>query len=146
MFRPLRGFLAGVIATCTVAPLVMVANQLQLVPPLDMLSALGGYRLDPVGLPLLTVLNWSTHFLLAAALWSLTHTLLARWFSGEAWAQALIFSLALWLFMLLALLPLTGAGLMGLGFGLSTPMVTLVLHLAWGSLVGLVHRLLPHSY
>ena len=44
--------------------------------------------------------------------------------------------------MMIALMPMAGAGLFGLGLGMTTPVATLVLHVVFGLVLGGVYGLL----
>lgn len=55
---------------------------------------------------------------------------------GPFWLRGLVFGAAAWLIVMIAVLPFTRAGWFGLDLGLATPAIMLLVHLAYGALVG----------
>ncbi len=48
----------------------------------------------------------------------------------------MLFATAAWLLMMVIVMPLAGAGLFGVHIGLIAPILTLVLHLVYGTVLG----------
>lgn len=48
----------------------------------------------------------------------------------------MVFGVGAWLLMMVALMPMAGAGLFGLGLGIMAPVMTLVLHMIFGAVLG----------
>jgi hypothetical protein len=60
-------------------------------------------------------------------------------------AKGLSFGVLAWLLMMLIPLPLAGAGLFGMRMGMMAPVMTLVLHLVWGAVLGATYAGLIRS-
>lgn len=46
--------------------------------------------------------------------------------------------MAPWLIMMIAMMPMAGAGLFGMGIGVAAPAMTLMLHLIFGAVLGAI--------
>ena len=51
----------------------------------------------------------------------------------------MIFGVGAWLMMMIAVMPMAGAGLFGMNFGMVAPVMTLVLHIIFGAVLGGVY-------
>ena len=56
-----------------------------------------------------------------------------------------MFGALAWLLMMLIPMPMAGAGLFVMKMGMMTPIMTLVLHLIWGAVLGATYRGLGRS-
>lgn len=54
-------------------------------------------------------------------------------------SKGIVFGIAAWLMMMLVIMPMVGAGFFGLKMGIMAPVMTLILHAIFGSLLGLVY-------
>jgi hypothetical protein len=59
--------------------------------------------------------------------------------------KGIVFGLLAWLLMMLIPLPMAGAGLFGMKPGMMAPVMTLVLHLVWGAVLGVTFGALSRS-
>jgi uncharacterized membrane protein YagU involved in acid resistance len=50
--------------------------------------------------------------------------------------KGLVFSVCAWLLMMVIAMPMSGAGLFGMNLGMMAPVMTLMLHLIWGAVLG----------
>jgi len=53
--------------------------------------------------------------------------------------KGIVFGIAAWLGMMIVIMPMAGAGLFGMSFGIMAPVMTLVLHLIFGAVLGKVY-------
>jgi hypothetical protein len=53
--------------------------------------------------------------------------------------KGVLFGIAAWLGMMIMVMPMAGAGLFGMAFGIMAPMMTLVLHIIFGAVLGAVY-------
>lgn len=58
---------------------------------------------------------------------------------GAFWLRGMLFSIAPWLVMMIVMMPMAGAGFFGLNLGMAGPVMTLVLHLIFGAVLGAVY-------
>jgi uncharacterized membrane protein YagU involved in acid resistance len=61
---------------------------------------------------------------------------------GKLWLKGAIFGVGAWLAMMLAVMPMAGAGFFGMNFGMVAPIMTLVLHVIYGAVLGCVYAAL----
>ena len=58
---------------------------------------------------------------------------------------ASVLGLAAWLMMMLAVMPMAGQGLFGLNPGMVAPVMTAMLHVIFGAVMGLVYAQLAYA-
>lgn len=87
------------------------------------------------GGPLAT--GWLDHVVIGAAIWGLLFALLYRRLPGEGGLiRGLVFSLIIWLAMMLLFLPIAGDGFFGVAIGWPAVGFTLGMHLVYGIVLG----------
>ncbi len=146
MFNILRGLIAGAVATFVAAIVILIKNALGINPTLSTMPLLADAVTNRDALIVSPLLGWVMHFVIFTILWSFVFALLAG--KGSSYRPrtfSLLFSLFAWLIMMMVLMPWAGNGLFGLEAGLSTPVITLVLHLVWGWVLGFIYDLLPSA-
>jgi len=126
-----RGIAAGLVAT-VVLSLVLVAIQLlHVTPQLDLMAVLAralGYQTAAGG--------WGANYIVGVLLWGTIFAWLDRYTFFEHWMNGLLFGCAVWLGVMLVIMPAAGEGLFGLNLGLEIPSVLLVLHWIYGLVLG----------
>lgn len=142
----LRAVVAGFVATIALSVLMVTKAALGLLPGLDVIHMLGNMAHNIIGLGGPTV-GWLMHFLIGSVLWGLLFAALIGFLPGHSVIRkALVFATGAWLLMMLIPMPMAGAGLFGLHLGPMAPVMTLILHLFWGTVLGIVFQALPdHS-
>ena len=86
-----------------------------------------------------TAVAWMVHFGIGAmwgALFALAYRVIP---GGTAVVKGMLLLTGAWLVMMIMVMPMAGAGLFGMHMGLMAPMMTLVLHLVFGVVLGLVY-------
>lgn len=64
---------------------------------------------------------------------------------GSAWIKGALIGLAAWLLMMVMVMPMAGQGLFGMRLGPMAPVMTAVLHIIFGVVLGFVYvRLSAH--
>jgi hypothetical protein len=86
--------------------------------------------------------GWLLHFMVGSLIWGTGFALLYRLVPGPLWLRGILFGVATWLVVMLAMMPLTRGGLFGLQLGLPTPALMLLVHLVYGGLLGGIYGLL----
>ncbi|MBK1724502.1 DUF6789 family protein [Thiocystis violacea] len=129
-----KALLAGFLATAALSGLMLAKGQMGLMPELDVISMLSAM----LGGTLL--MGWLAHFMIGTLVWGIGFALLYRHIPGAApWLKGVQFGAAAWLMMMVAVMPMVGAGLFGLALGLMAPVMTLMLHLVFGAILGTVY-------
>jgi len=135
--RYARSIVAGFVATLALSILMIIKGTLGMLPQMNVIRMLAGMAHAHLELPPSPGIGWIAHFLIGTLLWGIGFALLYKVLPGRAAvAKGLSFSVLAWLLMMLIPLPMAGAGLFGLKLGPMVPVATLVLHLAWGAVLG----------
>ena len=132
-----KGVIAGFAATVVLSLLMMMKSAIGLMPELDviaMLSAMMGSGL---------AMGWVAHFMIGSLVWGGLFALLApKLPGGSLWLKGVFFGVVAWVLMMVAIMPMAGAGVFGMKFGMLAPVMTLVLHLIFGAVLGGVYAAL----
>ncbi len=87
--------------------------------------------------------GWLGHFIIGTVAWGGGFVLLYGLIpGGSALIKGIVFGIAAWFGMMIMVMPMAGAGLFGMAFGIMAPMMTLVLHVIYGAVLGAVFRML----
>ncbi|HEC71452.1 hypothetical protein LCGC14_2238660 [marine sediment metagenome] len=127
------GFLAGFIATVVLSVLMVMKGMMGVMPELDVAAMLAGM----IGAPV--IVGWIVHFLIGTVAWGGGFAVLYDYIPGSSAVQkGIVFGIAAWLGMMILIMPMAGAGLFGLALGMMAPIMTLVLHIIFGAVLGAV--------
>lgn len=138
--RYARAIVAGFVATVVLSVLMLIKGAMGMLPQMNVIHMLAGMAHARMGLPASPLVGWIAHFFIGTVLWGIGFALLQPVLPGSsAVRKALSFSVLAWLLMMLVPLPMAGAGLFGLKMGPMAPVMTLVLHLIWGAVLGAVY-------
>jgi len=142
MSRTLRGIFAGFVATVVLSALMTIKAQLGYWPDLDVIGMLTSMASSYAGLPRQMAVGWGLHFFIGTIAWGVLFGLLVPYLLGPSyWLRGVVFALGCWLAMMALFMPLADAGLFGTRLGVVAPVVTLVLHVVFGVVLG--HAWLP---
>jgi hypothetical protein len=131
MNRLVAGVASGLLATAVLSLLMVMKSAMGLMPELDVIAMLAAMMGASVAM------SWMAHFAIGAV-WGGLFASAARALPGSAcWVRGMLFSIAPWLLMMVALMPMAGAGMFGLSLGIMAPIMTLMLHLVFGAVLGL---------
>lgn len=132
-----KGAIAGFAATAIVSIMFLVKAAMGLMPELNiiaMLSAMMGGAL---------VVGWIVHFVIGTVIWgSLFASFEPHIPGGSMWLKGVVFGIAAWLLMMVAVMPMAGAGFFGASFGMVAPVMTLMVHVIFGAILGFVYAAL----
>lgn len=128
-----KGLLAGLAATLVLSALMVVKMIMGVMPELDLPKMIAGM----MGSPDMPILGWAVHFMIGILGYGLAIAFLNdRIPGGSPTVSGVIMGVVGWLLMMLMMMPMAGAGLFGMKMGLMAPMMTLVLHLIFGAVLG----------
>lgn len=137
MNRVVPAMAAGFVATVVLSLLMIIKSMMGLMPGLDVIHMLSHMAHAMIGTAASPAIGWVIHFLIGTVAWGVLFAVLYPILPGRSSvAKGLVFSVLAWLLMMLIPLPMAGAGLFGLHMGLMAPVMTLVLHLIWGAVLG----------
>lgn len=128
-----KGMLAGLAATVVLSALMVMKAMIGVMPALDLPKMIAGM----MGSPDTPVLGWAIHFMIGVVGYGIVMALLNEPLPGASptW-HGVVIAFVGWLIMMIVLMPMAGAGLFGMSMGVMAPVMTLVLHLIFGAVLG----------
>ena len=140
MSKPISGLLAGLAAALVLSALMLLKGSLGMLPQLNVVTMLAGLGGNALGIQPTPMLGWALHVPTGTVLWGLLFALVGGMLPGNSWTlRGMLFSIGAWLLMMLVLVPLVGAGFFALDLGVMAPVATLVLHVIFGAVMGVVY-------
>ncbi len=137
MNRYVQAMAAGFVATVVLSLLMLIKGAMGVMPTLNPIIMLSGMAHAKMGMPDVPAVGWLAHFVLGTVVWGGLFVLLYNRLPGKnALLKGLSFSVLPWLLMMLFPLPMADAGIFGLKIGMMAPVLTLVMHLIWGAILG----------
>jgi hypothetical protein len=131
----LKGMVAGFAATIVLSALMVMKTLMGLMPELNTIAMLT--NMMGASSP---VMGWVAHFVIGTVIWGgLFAWLNANIPGGGQWLKGIIFGVAAWLLMMIAVMPMAGEGFFGMSLGMMAPVMTLVLHIIFGAVLGGVY-------
>ncbi len=128
-----KGLLAGLAATVVLSILMVLKAMMGLMPELDLPKMIAGM----VGSPDTPAIGWAIHFMIGVVLYGIAMALLDEHLPGNgSTTHGLILAFVGWLIMMVVMMPMAGAGIFGMKMGAMAPIMTLVLHLVFGAVLG----------
>jgi hypothetical protein len=129
-----RATFAGFVATLILSLLMLIKGMMGIMPELNVIAMLA--TMMGTG----PAVGWAAHFMIGALVWGTAFALLYGMLPGSSpWQKGIVFGIAAWLLMMVGVMPLANAGLFGLKLGLMAPVVTLMLHVLFGAILGLLY-------
>ncbi len=129
------GFAAGFVATAVLSVMMAAKSMMGVMPELDVIHMLSGMMGAPAAV------GWLVHFMIGTLAWGGGFAVLYSMIPGSgAIGKGILFGIAAWLGMMVMVMPMAGAGLFGMAFGIMAPMMTLVLHIVFGVVLGAVYK------
>lgn len=134
-----RGIVAGLSATVMLSILMAMKGMIGLMPELNVISMLGNMAQEMMGMGGIVV-GWALHFIIGGFIFGvLFATLNDKIPGGSQIKKGLVFGIGAWFVMMVAVMPMAGAGMFGMGLGMMAPVMTLMLHLIFGAVLGYVY-------
>jgi hypothetical protein len=131
------GLGAGFVATLVLSALMVAKGMMGLMPHLDiiaMLSAMMGGAM---------IVGWLIHFLIGTVAWGGAFAIIQdRLPGGSLTAKGVVFAIGAWILMMILVMPMAGAGLFGMKMGIMAPIMTLILHVIYGAVLGFVFQMI----
>jgi hypothetical protein len=134
MNKIVKGMIAGFVATVVISLLMMMKSAMGLMPELDIITILGGMMGSG------RVMGWIAHFMIGTVIFGGLFVLLAPNLPGVSLRlKGVLFGFGAWVLMMVAVMPMVGAGVFGMEFGMDAPIMTLVLLVIYGAVLGGVY-------
>lgn len=117
-----NGIVAGFIATLAVAGLHEAVS---------LLTETVGVHTQALGLLF--------HFFVGTLLWGAAFGFAHDYLWGPSWVRGMTFAAGAAVAVILIVMPLSGAGILGLHHGISVPLVITAIHLLYGAMLGVIY-------
>jgi uncharacterized protein DUF6789 len=126
-----RGIVAGLIATAVLSVIMIMKGMMGLMPQLNVIAMLGSMMGTS------SAIAWAIHFMIGAVAWGAGFAILFNLLPGKSsTGKGISLGLAAWLMMMFLVMPMAGAGMFGMNMGMMAPVMTLVLHVIFGAVLG----------
>ena len=133
MNKVTRGLGAGLAATMVLSMIMVAKGMMGLMPELNVIGMLSSMMKSA------PIVGWIVHFMIGMLAWGLGFVAVTRYLPGKNdVAKGISFGIAAWVMMMLLVMPMAGAGFFGLKLGPVAPMMTLMLHVIYGAVLGYV--------
>ena len=137
-----NGLLAGLAATMVLSALMVMKAIMGVMPELDLPKMIAGM----MGSPDSPMLGWAVHFMIGVVGYGLAMAFLNERLPGNSpTTHGVVIGFVGWFLMMVMVMPMAGAGMFGMNMGLMAPMMTLVLHLVFGAVLGWTYGKLHSS-
>lgn len=137
-----KALAAGLAATLVLSALMIMKSMMDIMPDLDLPKMIAGM----MGAPDMPLIGWFVHFMIGIVIYGVAIAILDGGSSGKnSVIRGLLISTAGWLVMMVMLMPMAGAGFFGMMLGIMAPIMTLMLHLVFGAVLGWVYGRLMHG-
>ena len=136
MNKLLKGVIAGLVATIVLSVLMIMKGKMGLMPDVNVIamlaSKMGGN----------TVMGWLAHFMIGVIGYGLVYVyIFSKLPVKSVIVRGILLGTAGWVAMMIAIMPMMGAGLFGLNLasGIMVPVATLMLHIIFGGVLSYVN-------
>ncbi len=129
-----KGMIAGFAATVVLSLLMMAKTMMGVMPNLDVIGMLAKMMNGSLAM------GWIGHFAIGTIVFGGAFALFNGFIPGKSQVtKGVVFGIVAWLLMMVMIMPMAGAGLFGLNLGIMAPMMTFVLHIIFGAVLGKVY-------
>lgn len=134
MNKYVSGIVAGFIATVVLSILMVIKKNMGVEPALnpvsDIMQFLGTTNM---------IVGWVGHFILGSVVWGIIFVIIKNILPGKYWWRGILYGIILWLVMMVIYMPVMGWGFFAMKLGGKAVVMTLVLHVIYGFVLGLVY-------
>lgn len=129
------GLIAGFVATVVLSAMMIAKGMMGVMPELNVAAMIGNMMGASV------VVGWIVHFMIGTIAWGAGFAALYGMLPGNSVVvKGIVFSMVAWLGMMILVMPMAGAGLFGMNLGIMAPIMTVVLHIIFGAVLGAVYQ------
>lgn len=136
-----KGIIAGLIATLVLTALMMIKKTMGVMPELDPVQMMSVMAAQKMGMAQNMIVGWVMHFMIGAVAWGAGFAILNDILPTHSQIKkGIIFGVIAWLLMMIGPMVMAGNGLFGLALGPMAPIMTLMLHIVFGVVLGVVYK------
>jgi hypothetical protein len=142
----LKSMIAGFVATIVLSVLMILKMKMGLMPELNAIKMMTTMAHGMLGTPAVPLVGWVMHFMIGTVLWGIAFTSINALLPSSGYiTKGLYFGVLAWVLMMVMVMPMAGAGFFGLSLGMLAPVMTLMLHLVYGAILGAIYAKLLDS-
>lgn len=135
MTKTMSGIGAGLAATVVLSVIMVAKSMMGLMPQLNVIAMLSAMMNST------PIIGWLAHFMIGALAWGIGFAVFQIVLPGKtSLAKGISFGVVAWILMMVAIMPMAGAGFFGLNMGMVAPVMTLMLHVIYGAVLGSVYE------
>lgn len=137
----IKGIVAGFVATVVLTVLMMMKKMMGVMPELDPVHMMSEMAALKLGVEPNMMIGWVMHFMIGAVAWGGAFAIFNNVLPGASQVlKGVNLGIAAWFMMMIGPMPMSGAGLFGLNMGVMAPVMTFMLHIVFGVVIGLVYK------
>lgn len=129
-----KGLVAGFVATLVLSVLMLVKSRMGVMPELDPVAMMT--EMARASTPLV---GWAMHVMIGTVVWGILFALVHERLPGGLVGSGILLGIGAWVVMMVAVMPMAGAGLFGMSMGMMAPAMTLLLHIVFGAVLGFTY-------
>ena len=133
---------AAFLATIVLSFLMAMKTMMGLMPQMNPIADLVTILQNVLGIPVMLVFAWLLHFFIGTVVWGGLFALLYTKLPGGNAIKGIVLSIGAWVLMMLTVEPLAGHGLFGLQTSPVIPLMSMMLHIVYGAILGTVYGVL----
>ncbi|GAA5524668.1 hypothetical protein Maes01_01225 [Microbulbifer aestuariivivens] len=134
-----QGLIAGFWATVVLSMIMVMKAMMGLMPNMNPIADIVHVFDMFTGMQAGMMVGWLGHFFIGTVAWGILYSLLVNKLPGGGLMKGLIFGAIAWMAMMVIFMPLAGQGFFGMKEGIMAMMATLMLHMVYGAVLGLVY-------
>jgi len=132
-----KSMAAGFVATIVLSILMVTKMKMGVMPELNAIKMMTTMAHGMLGTPAVPIIGWIMHFMIGTVVWGVLFALIGKSLPGNGFiVKGLSFGVLAWMLMMVMVMPMAGAGFFGLSLGMMAPVITLILHLVYGAVLG----------
>lgn len=122
---------SGFIATAVLSLMMLVKQAMRVMPEMDMIGMISGMMHSS------RAMGWVVHFVVGTVLYGLAFLwVFAGLWGNSYWLSGLTLGAVGWIIAMVMMMPMAGNGFFGLKLGPMVPVMSLVMHLVFGAILG----------
>jgi len=137
-----HSIIAGFIATLILSIFMIMKKIMGVMPQMNPIGDLVLVMEDLTGLSVMPIFAWLLHFFIGTVIWGVAFALIYAKLPGGRIIKGIVFGISAWLLMMLTVEPLAGHGIFGVHTSIAIPMMSLILHIIYGAILGIVYSIL----
>lgn len=135
----MKGVIAGFVATLVLTLIMMAKKMMGIMLELDPIHMMADMVSLQMGLKPNIVIGWVMHFGIGSVAWGGAFAIFNRILpSSSQVMKGIALGIVAWFMMMIGPMPMSGAGFFGLQIGTMAPVMTFMLHIIFGVVLGLV--------